>query len=389
MSSRVGFILILGVVGIVASLLTLFSTPSDAIAGQSFKVIASGLDNPRHLTFGPEGALYIAEAGRGATRSEGGCVGSIEFGGEGCVGFTGAVTRLWEGKQERIVTDLHSIANPDTGGFAAGPQAVAFQDRKAYVAVGGCFGVGVQKLGACGELIRLRPNGTWKPIANLLAYEVLNNPDQGKLSTGEDDLSVNPYAVLALPHKRIVVDAGGNDLLSVAPDGKISTLAVFPPRFVQDPFSSGMLPMQSVPTSVALGPDGALYVGEFTGYPFPVGGARIYRVVPGEKHEEPEIYAEGFTSVVDLVFEGDGSLLVLELRKNGLLSGDPTGALIRLKPDGSQETLVSEGLVSPTGVAIGYDGLYISNCGVCGAPPGQPDQAGLGQVIRIVLGEDD
>jgi hypothetical protein len=63
--------------------------------------------------------------------------------------------------------------------------------------------------------------------------------------------------------------------------------------------------------------------------------------------------------------------------------------LIRLKPDGSQETLVSEGLVSPTGVAIGYDGLYISNCGVCGAPPGQPDQAGLGQVIRIVLGEDD
>jgi glucose/arabinose dehydrogenase len=28
-------------------------------------VVMSGLDNPRGLTFGPQGALYVAEAGRG------------------------------------------------------------------------------------------------------------------------------------------------------------------------------------------------------------------------------------------------------------------------------------------------------------------------------------
>jgi hypothetical protein len=50
--------------------------------------------------------------------------------------------------------------------------------------------------------------------------------------------------------------------------------------------------------------------------------------------------------------------------------------LIRLKPDGSRETLLSEGLTMPTAVAIGYDALLISNCGVC---------AGDGQVIRVVL----
>ena len=29
------------------------------------RVVMTGLDNPRDLAFGPEGALYVAEAGRG------------------------------------------------------------------------------------------------------------------------------------------------------------------------------------------------------------------------------------------------------------------------------------------------------------------------------------
>ncbi len=187
----------------------------------------------------------------------------------------------------------------------------------------------------------------------------------------------NPFAILALPGEHIVVDAAGNDLLRVAANGNISTLAAFPQRLVDAPPSLGLppgtqLPMDAVPTSAALGPDGALYVSQLTGFPFPVGGARIYRVVPGE---EPQVYADGFTNVIDIVFESDGSLLVLELAKNSLLSDDPIGALIRLKPDTSREMVLSEGLTLPTAVAIGDDhSLYISNCGAC---------AGVGQVIRI------
>jgi hypothetical protein len=346
-------------------------------------VIASGLDNPRGLAFGPEGALYITEAGRGGDGLDGNCIMSIEFGGEGCFGLTGAVTRLWEGQQERIVTGIHSIANPDTGGLASGPHDIAFEGQNAYVAVGGCFAGPLG--GSCGELIRLRPNGTWKTVADLGAYEVDNNPDGSP-----PPVTFNPYAVLSLPDKhsadhrrksgeresRFVVDAGGNDLLRVGPRGKISTLAVFPQRFVEFPPGT-QIPMQAVPTSVARGSDGAFYVGELTGFPFPVGGARIYRVVPGE---DPEIHAEGFTNVIDLVFEDDGSLLVLEHTKNSILSGDPTGALIRLKPDGSREMLATTGLIRPTAMVIGFDALYISNCGVC---------AGGGHVLRLVLDEND
>lgn len=32
---------------------------------QTVSVVMSGLDNPRGLAFGPEGALYVVEAGRG------------------------------------------------------------------------------------------------------------------------------------------------------------------------------------------------------------------------------------------------------------------------------------------------------------------------------------
>jgi hypothetical protein len=336
-------------------------------------IIANGLDNPRGLAFGPEGALYITEAGRGGDGADGNCIESIEFGGQGCFGLTGAVTRLWGGQQERIVTGIHSIANPDTGGLASGPHDIAFEGQDAYVAVGGCF---AGPLGnACGELIRLQPDGTWETVADLGAYEIANNPDGSP-----PPVTFNPYAVLALPDERIVVDAGGNDLLRVAPDGEISTLAVFPQRFVPAPPFLGLppgtqLPMQAVPTSVARGPDGVLYVGELTGFPFPLGGARIYRVVPGE---EPQVYAEGFTNIIDLVFEDDGSLLVLENAKNSILSPDQTGTLIRLKPDGSRTTLASTGLIRPTAVVIGFDALYISNCGVC---------AGGGHVLRLVLDE--
>jgi hypothetical protein len=108
-----------------------------------------------------------------------------------------------------------------------------------------------------------------------------------------------------------------------------------------------------------------------------VGGARIYRVVPGEA---PQIYADGFTNVVDIVFRGQRKPVGARDRQALVTSDDPAGALIRLKPDGSRETVVSEGLIRPRAVAIGYDALLISNCGLC---------AGDGQVIRIALDEAD
>jgi sugar lactone lactonase YvrE len=148
------------------------------------------------------------------------------------------------------------------------------------------------------------------------------------------------------------------------------------PPFLELPPGT-QIPMDAVPTSVALGPDGNYYVGQLTGFPFPVGGANVYRVpVQGGT---PEVYAEGFTAVVDVAFGPDGSLYVLELAKNGLFDAfvfnDWTGALICVAPNGTRTEIAEGALFAPGGVAVDSDGtLYVTNNSIF---------SGVGQVIRI------
>jgi len=97
----------------------------------SLTVIASGLDNARGLSFSPDGALYVTEAGSGGP---GACVPSPGVPGTSlCYGSTGAVTRILNGQQERVLTGLPSIALAD-GTESAGPQDIAFDsDGNAFL----------------------------------------------------------------------------------------------------------------------------------------------------------------------------------------------------------------------------------------------------------------
>jgi hypothetical protein len=334
-------------------------TGASGVGAATTSVVMSGLDNPRGLAFGPEGALYVAEAGRGGS---GPCI--VLRGAPQCYGPTGAVSRLWRGKQKRVATGLPSYGSAAS---TTGPHDISFLGRGgAYVTIGLGFegqprsalaGVGDQ----FGWLVHLPASGGWRPVADIAAYEFAANPAGGPLDS-------NPYGLLAEPGSRVVADAGANALLRVAANGTVSTVAVFAAR--PNPTPVGPPFVDSVPTAVAVGPDGAYYVSELTGVPFAAGFANIYRVVPGHA---PTVAWSGFTTVIDLAFGPDGSLYVLEHSTGPLFFALP-GRLLKVAPDGTRTTVI-DGLTRPGSVVVGPDGaLYVSNRSI---------SIGTGEVLRI------
>ena len=133
----------------------------------------------------------------------------------------------------------------------------------------------------------------------------------------------NPVDVLADRGRFIVADAGGNTLLRARRGGDLEVLSLFPNILQPNPFEPGDVPMNAVPTGVVKGPDGAYYMSQLTGFPFPVGGAKVFRVDP--RTGAYTTYAAGFTNAMDLDFGRDGTLYVLEIDNDSLLAAGRRG----------------------------------------------------------------
>ncbi len=223
--------------------------------------------------------------------------------------------------------------------------------------------------------------GHVRQIADLFAFEASVNPAGGEVDS-------NPFDVAALTGgKALVADAGGNDLLIVDQRGNVDWVATFPDELVStDNVKSlfgcpegppricglpAMMPTEAVPTSVAIGPDGAYYVGELKGFPAPVGASKVWRIEPGTLHAECGIspactvVADGFTSIVDLTFGLDWTLYVVELDEASWFPvefGLPGlgGTVNECDLDPWTCTVVATGLPMSMAAAIGHDGaVYV------------------------------
>jgi hypothetical protein len=325
-------------------------------AQSGVQVVMSGLDNPRGMALGPEGALYVAEAGRGGS---GPCQVVVPPDGPACFGLTGAVSRLWDGEQTRVVAGLPSTVTAT--GQSNGPTDISLLGRGGALLTIGSGGDPALRAGwgpggeLFGTLLQVSASGQWRVVTDIAGFEALSNPDHGVVDS-------NAFGVLALPGEHLVTDAGGNALVSVKANGVTSTVAVFPAR------ASGRT-TDAVPTDVVVGPDGALYVSELSGAPFTAGAANIYRVVPGET---ADIYLTGFKTAIDLDFGPDGSLYVLEHATGNMFFSGP-GRIVRVAPDGSR-TVVLDGLTRPTSLLVVDDGVYVTNNGI---------SVGIGQVLFL------
>ena len=350
-----------------------------AASAEGLDVVAGGLENPRGMTFGPGGALYVAEAGRGGS---GPCIPARPGDPPNCYGATGAITRinLTSGVKRRVVRGLPSLAPQVQGvpGETIGPQDISFAGRTGYFTVGLAANPAVRaQLGTAGPrfagLYRLSSAGTVRRVADLGAYEARKNPDAGR---PDAEIDTNPYSVDATrPSKILVTDAGGNNLLRVTPSGRVKTLTVFPFGLALAPPFLGLppgtqIPTQPVPTGVARR-GGTAYVGTLTGFPFPAGGATLYRTQGTTRR----VVASGFTTIIDVAVGKGDSVYVLQASSTGLAGPPSPGKLIRVAADGAQTELAAGLLTQPTGLAVSTGGdVYVANNGM---------SAGDAQIVRI------
>jgi hypothetical protein len=230
-------------------------------------------------------------------------------------------------------------------------------------------------------------NGTPKLLANLLEFEQKNDP-------AKDGVESNPFDLARVGETVYIADAAANDIL-VYKAGKLDWVATLPKHNVSTEWlkrAEGCpngppdvcnlpptLDADPVPTSVAVGPDGALYVGELTGFPATPGQSRIWRIDPNARHvacgSSPQCVQvkTGFTSIIDIIFGPDRKAYVLELDEQSWLAaedGQGVGGTVNVCTLPSWScTVRNSGLPFPTALAFARGKLYSTLFAVV------PDQA--------------
>ena len=260
---------------------------------------------------------------------------------------------------------------------------------------GDMFAITSRDFGGEGKLYRVS-RGSIREIADLYEFEIRVNPDGNPVAPSPAPGPSNPFDVAVLNGgSALVSDAAGNSLLIVDQRGNVDWVATLPNEVVstangQKIFgcpaagpppvcNNATLPAQPVATSIAIGPDGAYYMGELKGIPAPKGESRVWRIEPGTRHAvcgvSPacRVVADGFTSIVDLTFGPDGTLYVVELDEESWLAmefGQGTGGSVNAcNTSTSVCTQVATGLPMVTSAAVDGVGtvFVVTNALVPGA----------------------
>jgi hypothetical protein len=285
---------------------------------------------------------------------------------------------------------VHVLRGRDRGDTFPVTDAVNLVDVAISPLDGTGWGIGPNETGAV-HLFHQLDEGTVVDVLDLFAYQA-QDPDPVDQDDPPFPEESNPYGLTITPEgDALVADAAGNDIIKVTPSGDATTVARFdlelvstdhlPPEFGFPP----QITAEAVPTSVTIGPDGAIYVGQLMGFPFRPGSSHIWRIDPDAEGAwcsvaDPQpgcaVYASGFTAIQDIAFNPhNGRLFVYELAEDGVLAfeegfdenGNPVGpfpsaVMLKIGPGGKQTELAKGQLSEPGGIVVAKNGkVYVTD----------------------------
>jgi len=352
--------------GAVAQTQSHASTASSA----TVTIFATGLNNPRGLAFGPDGNLYVAEAGLGGTNSTVGiCTPQVVPPvGPYTGGFTARISRIsTAGVRSTVIDNLPSAqTSPALGSDKEGVAAVAFIDNTLYALLvgGGCSHAnatvpnGIYKVD--------RSHGTWTLVANLsqfvMAHPVVN-PDVDDFEPDGDW-----YGMVAAHGVLYATEANHQEVDRITQDGEVSRVVDLSTRFVPPPGWQG---------AIGITYRGNFFVSTLGTFPVRPGTEFILKLTPSG---QVKVAVSGLTAVLGVAFDSRGRLFALETITTAGFPGPQavgTGKVVCVGKHGTLSTVAS-GLTFPTAMTFGPDGgLYVSNIGFGFPGPG------AGQILRI------
>jgi hypothetical protein len=342
--------------------------------------VAKGLEGPRGLRFGPDGYLYVAEAGTGGTTSTiGQCTqvpGPPAGPGPDTGGPSARISKISpSGKVTTVATGFPSVTiGPGGANGTIGVADVVFLNGDLYALIGGggCSH-GNPKLPSGIAKVDLK-SGSWHLIADIGAWLKTHPAKYESADDFEPDGTL--YSMIELQGRLVTVEPNHGQVLSVGTGGDIQ-------QVIDISASEGHI----VPTSIAAH-DGSFFVGNLNLFPIDPQWARILTIAtsddfgnlppgfsPPSGHRIMGSKA-GFTTVVAVAFGPvDGLLYALELSDGAGFPTPGLGKVVRVLHSGAIEDVVTN-LSVPTGMTFGPDHrLYVSNFGA--AP------AGAGEILRF------
>lgn len=329
----------------------------------SVSVFASGFNNPRGLTFGPDGNLYLAEGGIGGTNStEGECPQVHPPLGPYTGSDTGArILKInWAGDVSTVADSLPSSQTDESqGSLVSGVGDVAFIGHTLYalLAGAGCsHGVSSVDNG----IVKVNSDKSWDLIANLSEFQMAN-PVVAPPEDFEPDGTW--YGIVSVGGNLFAVDPNHGEIVRVNQQGEIK-------RLIDISESEGHI----VPTAIAYH-KGNFYVGNLGVFPI-TGNSNVYKVTHSG---EISVVDTGFSAILGIAFDKDDGMYVLENTTGNPFPTPGTGAIVRIDKSGARRTLVT-GLNLPTAIEYGPDGnLYVSNWGF------GPPAIGGGEILKIKI----